>query len=117
MSVSKSHAQNQTFSPEQNALTENLRFESTARQLTTDGISNQLGNDLPKEELVLESPSNYLSQPTTTPFSVGYDNAFVISGGTPIDVGKQDDYQLRINGWGQLRYTATNKSSGSEDLN
>lgn len=116
-SAAKLHAQNQITSPEQQALTENLRFEATARQPTTDGNPNQLGNDSFGEELVLESPSNNLIQPTTTPFSVGYENAFVISGPTPITVGKQDDYQLRINGWAQLRHTATNKSAGSEDLN
>ncbi|TWU66231.1 porin [Crateriforma conspicua] len=49
---------------------------------------------------------------------VGYDNGFVIASDHPIELATEDsDYVLRINGWGQLRHTATDFRSGSSDLN
>jgi hypothetical protein len=49
---------------------------------------------------------------------VGYDDGFVIASIRSEDLRKSRfPYQLKINGWGQLRHTITNFSPPSQDLN
>ena len=49
---------------------------------------------------------------------VGYDDGFVIASRRSEDLGvSRFPYQLKLNGWGQLRHTITNYSPPSQDLN
>lgn len=50
--------------------------------------------------------------------AVGYDDAFVIASKKNTDLAAGDfPFQLRINGWGQLRQTRLESEGGNQDLN
>ncbi len=52
------------------------------------------------------------------PIGVGYDDGFVIASEEDLRLGTEDyPYQLKINGWGQLRGTVLESESNNRDLN
>ncbi len=49
---------------------------------------------------------------------VGYDRGFVIASDEQLDLGVDDEpFHLRLNGWGQLRYTFLDSNGPSQDIN
>lgn len=49
---------------------------------------------------------------------VGYDGGFVIASGRDLDLNTSSDpFRLKFNGWGQLRYTASDVAPPNTDLN
>ncbi len=66
------------------------------------------------------SPSDFASvhQQTLVPIGVGYDNGFIIASENDLRLGTDDfPYQLKINGWGQLRQTVLASDSNNRDVN
>lgn len=99
--------------------------ETVARPAQNEQVLDSFIVDLnagPESQTLRDQQPMILSESTVSPWSegvrIGYDDGFVLASPEVNDLKLGDSpFQLKINGWGQLRQTVLDSKSSNPDLN